>query len=138
MIKIGDKAQITKQFSTEDVELFANLSQDVNPIHLDDVFAEQTRFGKRIVHGMLSASLISAVLGNQLPGHGCVYLNQEISFKEPVYIGDTITAVVEVIEIRKDKPIVTLDTICKNQDETIVITGSAVLWVPQLTPTKMS
>lgn len=132
MFNIGDTAELSKQFSEDDITTFSNLSLDHNPIHLDEAYASETRFGKRIVHGMLSASLISAILGNILPGHGSIYMNQEISFKAPVYIGDTITAQVEITDINIEKSIVTLKTICKNQTGEMVIDGSAVLWAPHI------
>ena len=129
MIKVGDSASISKSFSDAEVRSFAEISGDKNPVHLDDDYAAQTQFKKRLVHGMLAASLISAVLGTELPGEGCIYLNQSIKFRAPVFIGDTVTAIVTVIKVREDKPIVTLETICKNQDDVVVIEGEAVLLV---------
>jgi acyl dehydratase len=127
MIKIGDTASSTKSFSNEDVLSFAEISGDKNPIHLDDQYAATTRFGKRLVHGILTSGMISALLGMQLPGPGSIYLTQTLNFRAPVYIGDTITATVTVTKLREDKPIVTLDTTCKNQDGVVVIDGEAVL-----------
>lgn len=92
MLKIGDSASLTKTFSDADVRAFAEISGDKNPVHLDEAYAAGTRFKQRIVHGMLTAGLISAVLGTQLPGPGSVYLRQSIDFRTPVLIGDTITA----------------------------------------------
>lgn len=131
MIKIGDSASLTKTFSDEDVRSFAEISGDKNPVHLDDEFAAQTQFKKRLVHGMLTAGLISAVLGTELPGPGSIYLSQSINFRAPVFIGDTITATVTVTKMREGKPIVTLETVCKNQDEVVVLKGEAVLLVPK-------
>ncbi|MBT3314591.1 MAG: MaoC family dehydratase [Anaerolineae bacterium] len=127
MIKVGDSASITKSFSDEDVRKFAEISGDKNPVHLDDEYAAQTQFKKRLVHGMLATSLISAILGTELPGEGSIYLGQSISFRAPVFIGDTVTATVTVIKVREDKPIITLETVCKNQDDVVVIEGEAVL-----------
>ena len=127
MIKVGDSASISKSFSDADVRSFAEISGDKNPVHLDDDYAAQTQFKKRLVHGMLAASLISAVLGTELPGEGSIYLSQSINFRAPVFIGDTVTATVTVIKVREDKPIITLETICKNQDGVVVIEGEAVL-----------
>ena len=127
MIKVGDSASLTKSFSDADVRSFAEISGDKNPVHLDDDYAAQTQFKKRLVHGMLAAGLISAVLGTELPGEGCIYLSQSINFRAPVFIGDTVTATVTVIKVREDKPIVTLETVCKNQDDVVVIEGEAVL-----------
>ena len=124
---LGQKASLTRTISDEDIRLFAELSSDHNPMHLDDEYAAQTIFGRRIAHGMLSASLISSVLGNDLPGPGAVYLGQTLKFLAPVYIGDTITATVEVSAIREDKRIVTLYTECAKSDGTIVITGEATI-----------
>ena len=129
IMKVGNRASLSKVFSEQDVTIFAGISSDRNPIHLNEVFATHTRFGHRIVHGMLTAGLISAVLGTQLPGPGSIYLSQTLEFRAPVYIGDRITACVEIIAVRKDKPIVTLTTICKNQHDEIVIAGEAVLLV---------
>jgi 3-hydroxybutyryl-CoA dehydratase len=100
---------------------------DNNPVHLDDAFAATTRFGKRIAHGMLAASLISAALANDLPGPGTVYLSQTLQFKAPVYLGDTVTAIIEVKSVREDKPIATLITTCVNQDNLTVLEGEAVV-----------
>ncbi len=127
MIKIGDSASITKTFSDADVRSFAEISGDKNPIHLDDEYAEKTQFKRRLVHGLLAAGLISAVIGTELPGEGSIYLNQSLSFRAPVFIGDRITATVTVVKLREDKPIITLETVCKNQDEKVVIEGEAVL-----------
>ncbi len=131
MIKIGDSASITKTFNEKEVLTFATISGDYNPIHVDAEFAASTRFERQIVHGMLTAGMISAVLGMQLPGPGCIYLKQELKFRAPVYFGDTVTATVTVTKIREDKPIITLNTICTNQDGVELIDGSAVLIVPK-------
>ena len=131
MLKIGESASFTKTFSDEDVRGFAEISGDMNPVHLDDEYASQTQFKKRLVHGILTAGLISAVLGMELPGPGSIYLSQSINFRAPVYIGDTVTATVTVIKIREGKPIVTLGTVCKNQDDVVVLEGEAVLLAPK-------
>jgi len=129
-LKVGDRATRTKTITDADVQLFAKVSGDTNPVHLDDAYAAGTRFGRRIAHGMLTGSLISAILGNDLPGQGSIYLGQEFKFKAPVFIGDTITAVVEVISYREDKRIATLHTTCTNQDGVVVIDGEAVVIAP--------
>ena len=133
MIKIGDNASLTKTFNDEDVRSFSEISGDKNPVHLDDEFAAQTQFKKRLVHGMLTAGLISAVLGTELPGPGSIYISQSINFRAPVFIGDAITATATIVKIREGKPIVTLETICKNQDDVVVLKGEAVLLAPQET-----
>jgi 3-hydroxybutyryl-CoA dehydratase len=128
-LKVGDTASLTKTITDADIRAFAELSGDRNPLHLDDEYAATTRFGRRIAHGMLAASLISTVLGTELPGTGTVYLSQNSRFLAPVYPGDTITARVTVTNIRDDKPIVTLETICENQRGEVLIKGEAVVLV---------
>ncbi len=128
-LKVGDNASVCKIFTDEDVLDFSNLSLDKNPIHLDQSFAEKSIFNKKIVHGMLVASLFSGLLGVELPGEGSIYLGQSLSFTAPIYIGDEVTATVEVIKIRPDKPIVTLRTFCVNSDGLVVIEGEAVVKV---------
>jgi len=125
----GDKASRTTVITDEMIHAFANLTGDSNPVHLDDAYAAGTRFGRRIAHGMIAAGLISATLANDLPGPGTVYLSQTLQFKAPVYPGDTITTTVEVKSVRPDKPIVTLATTCKNQDDVVVLEGDAVVLV---------
>ncbi len=131
MLQIGSSASLTKTFTDEDVRKFAEISGDKNPVHLDDDYAAQTQFKKRIAHGMLTAGLISAVLGTKLPGEGSIYLGQTVNFRAPVYLGDTITATVTIIKMHEQKPIVTLETVCKNQDDVVVLDGEAVLLVAQ-------
>jgi acyl dehydratase len=126
-MKPGDSAEITKTIEQADVDAFADLTGDHNPVHVDEEFAKTTRFGRRIAHGMLTASLISSVLANKLPGEGSIYLGQTLKFVAPVFPGDTITARVTVKEIRADKPIVKLETICINQHDEIVIRGEATV-----------
>ena len=126
-IRVGDMAEFSKTITDEDVHVFADLTGDHNPIHLDDSYASGTRFGRRIAHGMLSASLISSVLANRLPGRGTVYLSQSLKFVAPVYLDDTVTARVTVTGIREDKPVATLETICVNQRGETLLTGEAVV-----------
>lgn len=128
-IKVGDVATVTKTITDADIQTFADLIGDHNSVHLDDAFAAKTRFGRRIAHGMLSGSLISAVIGEQMPGRGAVYLSQSLKFVAPVYPGDTITARATVTKIREDKPILTLETVCEKQTGETVITGEAVVLV---------
>lgn len=130
-LKVGDSASRTKTITDADVQDFARASGDTNPVHLDEEYAATTRFGKRIAHGMLTGSLISAVLGNDLPGNGSIYLGQEFKFKAPVFIGDTITATVEVTAYREEKRIATLKTTCTNQDGAVVLEGEAVVIAPK-------
>jgi 3-hydroxybutyryl-CoA dehydratase len=128
-LKPGDKASRSQTISDQMIRSFADLTGDTNPVHLDDTYAAGTRFGRRIAHGMIAAGLISATLANDLPGPGTVYLSQTLQFKGPVYPGDTITATVEVKNVRPDKPIITLSTICTNQDDKAVLEGEAVVLV---------
>ena len=125
--KIGQKASVQKTFTAADVTAFAGASLDVNPIHMSDEYAKGTIFGRRVVHGILTSGLISAVIGNHLPGPGSIYLGQTLKFMAPVYLGDDITAQVEVIGIRPDKKIIELRTTCVNQDGKTVITGVATV-----------
>jgi 3-hydroxybutyryl-CoA dehydratase len=124
---IGETATLTKTITDADVRAFADLSGDHNPLHLDDAYAKTTRFGARIAHGAFSFGLLSAVLGNQLPGNGTVYLKQDLKFLKPVLIDDTITATVEITAIRADKGIVTLKTSVTNQRGEAVAEGEAVV-----------
>ena len=126
---LGDSASISKTITDEDIQAFAGVSGDHNPLHLDDEYAAKTRFGRRIAHGMLSASLISAVLANELPGAGSVYLSQTLKFVKPVFPGDTVTASVTVTGIRDDKPIITVETVCVNQHNEPVLKGEATVLV---------
>lgn len=126
---IGQTASLKKKFQTKDVEAFAQLSMDYNPIHLDPIYAEKGMFEKRIIHGFLVGSLISAVFGTQLPGQGAVYLHQEMDFRKPVFHGEEITATVVLTKIRKEKSILYFDTKCENERGEIVIEGKAVLKV---------
>ena len=136
-LTVGATASRSKTFTEDDVRFFAHLSGDANPVHLDEAYAASTRFGRRIVHGMFTAALISAVLGNDLPGPGTIYLSQTLQFKAPVYLGDTVTATVEVTRIREERGIVTLATTCTRQDGTVVLVGEAVVLVPALTGAAM-
>jgi len=124
---VGDSAEITKTIEQSDIDAFAAVTGDHNPVHVDEEFAKTTRFGRRIAHGMLTASLISSVLANKLPGEGSVYLGQTLKFVAPVFPGDEVTARVTVKEIREDKPILKLETICVNQRDEIVIRGEATV-----------
>jgi 3-hydroxybutyryl-CoA dehydratase len=128
-LKVGDAAEISKTIADEDVRAFAELTGDRNPVHLDEEYAASTRFGRRIAHGMLGASLISAVLANELPGRGTVYLSQTLRFTAPVFLGDTVTARVVVKSVREDKPVVTLETVCTNGRGERVVEGEAVVLV---------
>lgn len=130
-LTIGATASRTRTFTSDDVQAFAEVSGDHNPIHLDSEYAATTVFERPIAHGMLTASMISGILGTELPGLGTIYLSQTMKFKAPVYIGDEITATVEVVTYRDDKRIGTLSTTCTNQDGKIVLEGEAVVIAPE-------
>ena len=128
--KIGDKAYLTKTFTQEDVDVFAELSLDKNPLHVDEEAAAQSIFGKRVVHGILQVGLISAVLGNSLPGKGAVYREQKIIFKKPAFPGDTLTAIVEVIKVVEKIGLIVCRTTIQNQNNEILVSGEAKGIVP--------
>lgn len=130
-MKIGDSASFTKTVTDTDVYLFAGISGDFNPAHVNQVEAEKGMFGKRIAHGMLSAGFISAVLGTTLPGPGTIYMGQELKFTRPVAIGDTITATVKVTELIPEKNRAKLETVCTNQNGEVVISGVATVMPPK-------
>ncbi|CAN5861163.1 MaoC family dehydratase [soil metagenome] len=131
-LTVGQSAEFTKTVTETDVVLYAGITGDLNPAHIDAVSAEAGRFGGRIAHGMLSAGLISAVLGTRLPGPGTVYLSQSLRFLRPVRIGDTVTARVEIAELLAAKRRVRLATRCVNQEGKAVLDGEALVWVPDV------
>lgn len=124
---IGTEATLSRTITEDDIFLFAIVSGDRNPLHLDADYAERSLFGKRIAHGFLIGSLISAVLGNNLPGPGSIYLGQTLRFLAPIHIGDTVKVVVKVVALRQDKRIVTLHTECTNQHGALVLSGEATV-----------
>lgn len=126
-LKVGDSASMTKTVTEFDVYGFAGITGDFNPVHIDKEFASQSMFKQRIAHGMLSAGFISAVLGTTLPGKNTIYMKQELSFLAPVFIGDTVTATVEVIEKIEAKNRAVLRTFVTNQDGKIVADGQATI-----------
>lgn len=130
-LAIGDTATRTLHITDETVRGFADIVGDHNPVHLDDAYAAQTPFGQRIAHGMLVGSLISAALANDLPGPGTIYLSQDLKFKKPVFIGDTVTVTVTVTDYRASRRMATLQTVVTNQDATVVIEGQALVIAPE-------
>ncbi|HLG78177.1 MAG TPA: MaoC family dehydratase [Ktedonobacteraceae bacterium] len=124
---VGTEATLSRTISEDDILLFAVVSGDKNPIHLDADYAKRSFFGQRIAHGFLIGSLISAVLGNELPGPGTIYLGQTLRFLAPIHIGDTVTVTVKVVAVRDDKRIVTLNTTCTNQHGATVLSGEATV-----------
>jgi acyl dehydratase len=123
--RVGQLASLSKKFTFEDVQNFAALSLDTNPVHLDEEFASRSLFGKRIVHGFLYSSLLSAVLGTKLPGLGSIYMQQDLKFLKPVFIDETITAQVEIEEIIIEKSTLILKTTCYNERNEVVVSGQA-------------
>ncbi len=130
-LTIGDTAQFSKTVSESDIYLFAGITGDFNPAHIDKEYAQKTFFKSRIAHGILTAGFISAVLGNQLPGPGSIYIQQKLKFLAPVHIGDTITSRVEVIEIEVEKNRAKLKTTCTNQKGRTVLAGEAIVSPPK-------
>ncbi len=128
---IGEHACLEKTITESDVYLFAGITGDMNPAHVNEKAASEGIFKTRVVHGMLSASLISAVLGTQLPGPGAIYLGQDIKFVKPVYFGDTVCANVEVVELKPDKNICIMETTCTNQHGDVVVKGTATIMPPK-------
>ena len=128
-LKIGDSFSTTREITDELIRKFADVSGDHNPIHLDEEFAAGTRFGRRIAHGMLSGAFISAVLGFEFKERKIVYLSQTMRFTAPAFIGDTITTTATVTNIREDKGIVTLETVCTNQHGTVTVKGEAAVMI---------
>jgi 3-hydroxybutyryl-CoA dehydratase len=127
-IQVGDTVEFTRTVTSDDIVAFANVTGDTNPLHLDDAYAAKTRFKRRIAHGMLSAGFISAALGTRLAPHACVvYLSQTLRFQRPVYIGDTVTARVEVTKIDPSRRFVALTTTCANQNGEDLLTGEALV-----------
>jgi 3-hydroxybutyryl-CoA dehydratase len=131
-LEIGMAATFAKTVTEADIQAFAGLSGDFNPVHVNEEFAATTMFKGRIAHGMLSAAFISTVLGMRLPGPGCIYVSQALKFKAPVRIGDTVTARVEVTGTVPEKKFVTLKTSCSVGGK-VVIDGEATLMVPSKT-----
>jgi 3-hydroxybutyryl-CoA dehydratase len=130
MYTVGQSAEMTKIITEEDVFLFAGITGDRNPVHISKEFAAKTRFGERIAHGILTAGLISAVIGMKLPGPGCLYVSQTLSFLAPVKIGDEITARAEIVEVISEKRL-KLRTQCINQRKEVVLEGEAIIVPPR-------
>jgi 3-hydroxybutyryl-CoA dehydratase len=126
-LRVGQSASFKKTIELKDILTFAELTGDVNPIHLDLSYAKKTNFKERIAHGMLTASLISAVIGTKLPGKNTVYLSQSVHFQAPVKIGDELTVTATVKKIRKDKKIVFFETIVSKNNDEVVLEGEAVV-----------
>ena len=129
-ISVGQTATYSKTVTDRDIRLFAVISGDVNPVHLDEDYARTTPFQGRIAHGMITGALVSAALALKLPGPGTIYLGQNLSFRKPVYIGDTLTVALEVTEKRDDKRFIAIGCEVANQDGKVVATGDALVMAP--------
>jgi 3-hydroxybutyryl-CoA dehydratase len=128
-LRVGMIESYTQIICDKDINSFAEISGDRNPVHLDDEYAKNTIFKKRIAHGFMSASFFSALFGTRLPGEGCVYVSQQLFFKKPIYIGDQVTAYIELIDINVKKRRAFFDTYCKVNGR-IVIDGKAEIYIP--------
>lgn len=129
-ISVGMSVSYSQTITDADIKNFAGLSGDNNPVHMSDEYAVNSMFGKRIAHGLMSASFFSALFGTRLPGYGCVYVSQNLNFKRPVYIGDTVVASVTVTSINYDKRRVFFATVCKVRGK-VVIDGEAEIYIPK-------
>ena len=127
-VQVGQRAQRAREVRSRDIELFTDLIGDRNPLHYDEALASASRFGGIIVQGGVTSGLLNAVVAEELPGPGSVFLHVDWSFRAPVRPGDVITAEVEVLEVRPDKPITKLRTTITNQDGTVVLDGGALVW----------
>jgi len=130
-LQIGNAAEFTKTISESDVYVFAGITGDLNPAHINEEYAKNTFFKTRIVHGMLLAGFISAVMGNKLPGPGTIYIKQELHFLAPVYMGDTVTARAELVETIPAENRARFKTTCLNQVGTVVLDGEAIVSPPK-------
>ena len=130
-IKVGMSSSYSQTITDADIKAFAGISGDNNPIHMSDEYANTSRFGKRIAHGLMSASFFSALFGTRIPGPGCVYVSQTLNFKRPVYMGDTVTATVIVKAVEITNRHVFFDTTCKVSGK-VVVAGEAELYIPEI------
>ena len=133
-INVGDRATMTRTFTEADVFAFAGISRDVNPVHVDPHFAKNTIFKQRVAHGMFTASMISAVIANELPGVGTIYLAQTLKFTAPVFLGDEVTVAVEVTEVDREKGRVVLTAELTNQRDERVLVGESKVLAPKSKP----
>jgi 3-hydroxybutyryl-CoA dehydratase len=133
-LTVGTASEWSRTITEADVLLYAELTGDRNPVHIDATAAAAGPFGERIAHGMLTAGLISAAMANGVPGPGAVYLSQSLTFRQPVRLGDTVTARVEVLEIKPRTRRLRLATVCRNQDGAVVLEGEAMVLAPAGTP----
>jgi acyl dehydratase len=134
-VKVGNTARRSRRITARDIELFTELTGDRNPLHYDEEAAARSRFGRLIVQGGVTTGLLNAVVAEDLPGPGSVFLHVDWSFRAPVSPGDEITAEVEVVALREDKPLTTLRTTITNQEDVVVLDGTALVWTEQLEQT---
>jgi 3-hydroxybutyryl-CoA dehydratase len=130
-LEVGDSESFSKTVGESDIYLYAGITGDMNPVHIDEEYANQSVFGGRVAHGMLVAGFISTVIAMKLPGPGTIYQEQTLSFLAPVRIGDTITATVEIIELGRKKKTAQLKTTCSNQKGVVVLEGQASVILPR-------
>ncbi len=131
-VTIGMTESYSQTITDADVKTFAGLSGDNNPVHMSEEFASNSKFGRRIAHGLISASFFSALFGTKLPGPGCVYVSQDLTFRKPVYLGDTVTAIIKVTSIDAVRNRLFFSTQCLVKGK-IVISGTAEIFVPPIT-----
>jgi len=129
---VGQTSRLTRTVTAEVVDAFARVSTDDNPLHLDDAYAATTRFGRRIAHGMLAASFVSAMMGTQFPGPGAIYMSQSLKFTRPVFLGDVLEVVATVTDYAAERGVLTLSTVVTNQAGEVVLSGEAVCLVSDL------
>lgn len=127
-INIGDNVSIKKKFTADEVQEYASISKDTNPVHFDQKYASETFFKKPIVHGLLVSSLFGGLLGSKLPGKGTIHIGQNLKFIKPVYIEEEVIAEIKIINIRQDKPIITLSTKCYKENKELAIDGEAIVY----------
>ncbi|WP_459815877.1 MaoC family dehydratase [Campylobacter concisus] len=130
-IRIGMKASYSQTITDADIKAFAGISGDRNPVHIDEEYASNSRYKKRIAHGLMTASYFSAIFGTKIPGEGCVYVSQTLNFKRPVYVGDTVTATVEVFRVDLEKFRIFFRTTCMVKQR-IVTDGEAEIYIPKI------
>ncbi len=130
-LKVGDAAELSKTITETDIAMFAAISGDFNPLHMDAKYAESSQFGARVAHGPITLSLCAGILGMRLPGLGTIAVSNQISYRAPVYIGDTITSRVEVAELNKERNRATMGLTWTNQDGVLVADGEAVVKPPK-------
>lgn len=128
--RIGMKSEVERSFSSEEVNLFSKLSGDINPVHLDDTYAQKTMFGRRIVHGALASSIFSTIFANLLPGAGCIYLKSENKFLRPIYLNEKVIFKVEIIDVLQEKKRVIFKTVAVSNDQECIV-GMAELYIPE-------